>query len=86
MTRANGPLHVLIAGAGVAGLETALALKKLAAERVAVEVLAPTCELVYWPLVVPQEIEFWSDGAFRLHDRLKFTRVGAGWEKTRLYP
>jgi sulfide:quinone oxidoreductase len=54
VNRANGPLRVLIAGAGVAGLETALALKKLAAERVAVEVLAPTCELVYWPLVVSQ--------------------------------
>jgi pyridoxamine 5'-phosphate oxidase len=27
-----------------------------------------------------------KDGAFRLHDRIKFVRDGAGWTKTRLYP
>jgi pyridoxamine 5'-phosphate oxidase len=32
------------------------------------------------------EIEFWQDGAFRLHDRVVFRRRGEGWEKTRLYP
>lgn len=36
--------------------------------------------------VVPDQIEFWQDGAFRLHDRLVFSRSGSGWEKTRLYP
>ena len=36
--------------------------------------------------IVPQEIEFWHDRPFRLHDRVKFTRAGDGWEKTRLYP
>ncbi len=36
--------------------------------------------------VVPDEIEFWQDGAFRLHDRILFMRKGNGWEKTRLYP
>ena len=36
--------------------------------------------------IVPQEIEFWRDGAFRLHDRVRFTRTGEGWAKTRLYP
>jgi pyridoxamine 5'-phosphate oxidase len=34
----------------------------------------------------PVEIEFWSNGAFRLHDRIRFTRAGGGWEKVRLYP
>jgi pyridoxamine 5'-phosphate oxidase len=33
-----------------------------------------------------QEIEFWQDGAYRLHDRILFRRNGNGWEKTRLYP
>jgi pyridoxamine 5'-phosphate oxidase len=33
-----------------------------------------------------QEIEFWQDGAYRLHDRIVFRRNGDGWEKTRLYP
>jgi pyridoxamine 5'-phosphate oxidase len=36
--------------------------------------------------VVPDQIEFWQDGAFRLHDRLVFSRTQSGWEKTRLYP
>lgn len=36
--------------------------------------------------VVPDQIEFWQDGAFRLHDRIVFKRLNEGWEKTRLYP
>jgi pyridoxamine 5'-phosphate oxidase len=37
--------------------------------------------------IVPHEIEFWRDGAFRLHDRLRFTRDGAGsWSATTLFP
>jgi len=36
--------------------------------------------------VTPIEIEFWQDQAFRMHDRLKFTRDGEGWTKGRLYP
>jgi len=37
--------------------------------------------------VSPEEIEFWQDGAFRLHDRLLFTKTRTGdWTKARLYP
>jgi pyridoxamine 5'-phosphate oxidase len=36
--------------------------------------------------IVPAEIEFWSNGEFRLHDRLLFRRTADGWERTRLYP
>ncbi|ACL56075.1 pyridoxamine 5'-phosphate oxidase [Methylobacterium nodulans] len=36
--------------------------------------------------VAPSSIEFWQNGAFRLHDRVRFTRTGEGWERTRLYP
>jgi pyridoxamine 5'-phosphate oxidase len=36
--------------------------------------------------VIPRAIEFWKDGAFRLHDRIVFRRGEAGWETERLYP
>ena len=36
--------------------------------------------------VVPQQVEFWRDRAFRLHDRLRFERDGDGWSRTRLWP
>ncbi|MBC7740138.1 MAG: pyridoxamine 5'-phosphate oxidase [Candidatus Saccharibacteria bacterium] len=38
--------------------------------------------------LVPLEVEFWADGAFRLHDRFRWTRVdpGHGWTVTRLNP
>ena len=44
----------------------------------------------YWSgfRLIPEEIEFWQNGAFRLHDRLLFKRetTDAVWKKTRLYP
>lgn len=36
--------------------------------------------------IVPEAIEFWKDGQYRLHDRVKFTRDGNGWTSERLYP
>ena len=36
--------------------------------------------------LVPKEIELWSDGKFRLHDRFKFVLVNNQWEAKRLYP
>ncbi len=41
-----------------------------------------------WPgyLVQPDEIEFWVNRPFRLHDRLVFTRTTNGWTTKRLYP
>lgn len=38
--------------------------------------------------IVPVEIEFWADGAFRLHDRFRWTRnsVGNEWLVQRLNP
>jgi pyridoxamine 5'-phosphate oxidase len=36
--------------------------------------------------IVPTSIEFWKDGEFRLHDRVRFERDGGGWVSNRLYP
>lgn len=50
----GGRRHVVVAGAGVAGLETALALQALAAQRVSVELIAPESDFVYRPLAVAE--------------------------------
>ncbi|TYP64558.1 pyridoxamine 5'-phosphate oxidase [Stutzerimonas stutzeri] len=37
--------------------------------------------------ITPSHLEFWADGAFRLHDRFRWTRdADAGWSVERLYP
>jgi pyridoxamine 5'-phosphate oxidase len=38
--------------------------------------------------LVPLEVEFWADGAFRLHDRFKWSRqaIDQEWKKERLNP
>ena len=38
--------------------------------------------------IAPLEIEFWADGAFRLHDRFRWRRadIGSAWEIQRLNP
>ena len=69
-------------------LESKFALEKAVAE---VTVKYPVGDIPrppHWSgfRVKPVEIEFWKDGAFRLHDRIKFVRDGDGWTKSRLYP
>lgn len=65
-------------------LETAVA--KVTAQYAIGEIPRPA----HWSgfRIVPTEIEFWKDGAFRLHDRVKFTRENSAdaWQTTRLYP
>lgn len=37
--------------------------------------------------ITPVQIEFWADGAFRLHDRFRWTRgESGGWDVVRLQP
>ena len=60
MSDASGSeaFSVLIAGAGVAGLEAALALQELAADRVKVTLLAASSEFVYRPMVVREPFAY----------------------------
>ena len=36
--------------------------------------------------IAPVAMEFWRNGDYRLHDRVRFTRNGEGWDRSRLYP
>lgn len=69
-------------------LESRLALEKAVA---AVTLQYPVGEIPrppHWSgfRIRPDEIEFWADRNFRLHERLLFRRSGEGWETSRLYP
>ncbi|MFI4990196.1 MAG: NAD(P)/FAD-dependent oxidoreductase [Solirubrobacterales bacterium] len=63
--------RVLIAGGGVAALETALALKQLAADRVQMTVIAPNDEFVYRPMTVREPFSFLGARRFPLEPMLE---------------
>ncbi|HET7352662.1 MAG TPA: FAD-dependent oxidoreductase [Gaiellaceae bacterium] len=63
------PMHVVIAGAGVAALEAALALRELAGDLVTVELVAPELEFRYRPLSVAEPYGYGEMRRFPL-DRL----------------
>jgi pyridoxamine 5'-phosphate oxidase len=71
-------------------LEGRFALEKRVAEYALKFGIAPVPRPPHWSgfRVTPVQIEFWKDGAFRLHDRVVFRRAGASrpWTKERLYP
>ena len=48
----------------------------------------PVVRPLHWSgfRLVPESIEFWKDGEFRLHDRVRFVRHGDKWTSQRLYP
>ena len=60
----SSPTRVLVAGGGVAGLESLLALQALAGDRVKIELLAPERHFTYRPLAVAEP--FRADSVQRL--------------------
>jgi len=60
------PTHLLIAGGGPAALEAALAVQRLAAERVRVTLLSDRAELVHRPLAVAAPFGFGEPQRFSL--------------------
>ena len=71
-------------------LESRFALEKSVAKYAAKFALGTIPRPPYWGgyRIKPIYLEFWSDGAFRLHDRIVFRREtpDAPWRKERLYP
>jgi pyridoxamine 5'-phosphate oxidase len=69
-------------------LESRFALEKAVARVTAKYAVGEIPRPPHWSgfRIAPVEIEFWRDGAFRLHDRVRFARGGEGWTKLRLYP
>jgi pyridoxamine 5'-phosphate oxidase len=71
-------------------LEGRFALEKRVADYALKFGIKPVPRPPHWSgfRITPLQIEFWKDGAFRLHDRVVFKRdeEGAAWSKTRLYP
>ena len=69
-------------------LESRFALEKAVAAFTAKYAIGEVPRPPYWSgfRLAPVEIEFWRAGNFRLHERLRFTRAGDGWQKALLYP
>lgn len=71
-------------------LESRFALEKEVAKYAAKFGVAKVPRPDYWSgfRIQPLSIEFWSDGKFRLHDRIRFDRVALEdeWHVSRLYP
>ncbi|MFC0245109.1 pyridoxamine 5'-phosphate oxidase [Falsochrobactrum ovis] len=71
-------------------LESRFALEKAVAEYTAKYVVGDIPRPAYWSgfRIRPVSIEFWHDRAFRLHDRVLFTRPDpeGQWHRERLYP
>jgi pyridoxamine 5'-phosphate oxidase len=71
-------------------LESRFALEKRVAEFTARHMIGSVPRPAYWSgfRLQPLLIEFWQDGAFRLHDRLEYRRASpeAPWSTRTLYP
>ncbi|OLP58676.1 pyridoxamine 5'-phosphate oxidase [Xaviernesmea oryzae] len=71
-------------------LESRFALEKAVAEFTARHAIGEIPRPSYWSgfRIRPLSIEFWKDGAFRLHDRIEFRRTepDGAWSKVRMYP
>ena len=69
-------------------LEGRFALEKRVAEYAVRYAVGNVPRPPYWSgfRVQPRRIEFWQEGAFRLHDRLVYHREGDSWRTERLFP
>jgi len=89
-TRARGSQIGAWASEQSRPLESRFALEKRVAEYTARHVVGTVPRPPHWSgfRLKPLLIEFWQDGAFRLHDRLEYSRGApeAPWTTRTLYP
>jgi pyridoxamine 5'-phosphate oxidase len=89
-SRARGSQIASSASAQSRPLDSRAALDAEVAALTAAREGQPVPRPAHWSgfRVIPQQIEFWRDGAFRLHDRVQFRRPAADapWTRGRLYP
>lgn len=88
-TRARGSQIGAWASEQSRPLEGRFALEKRVAEFTARHVVGSIPRPPHWSgfRLQPTLIEFWQDGAFRLHDRLEYSRASDGaWSTRTLYP
>jgi sulfide:quinone oxidoreductase len=71
--------HVLIAGGGVAGLETLLALRALSGDRLDITILAPELKFVNRSMSAQQPFKVQRGRGFRLEDAA--AELGARWHR-----
>jgi pyridoxamine 5'-phosphate oxidase len=69
-------------------LESRFALEKAVAAATARFGIGEVPRPPHWSgfRLAPVTMEFWREGAFRLHDRVLFRRDGEEWTRQRLYP
>lgn len=69
-------------------LESRFVLEKRVAKFAAKHAIGAVPRPPHWSgfRIAPLRLEFWQDGAFRLHDRLVYHREGEIWRTERLYP
>jgi len=89
-TRARGSRIGAWASKQSRPLESRFALEKAVAEYTLKYAIGDIPRPDHWSgfRIKPTSIEFWKDGAFRLHDRIEFRRSEADgdWNKVRMYP
>jgi sulfide:quinone oxidoreductase len=73
---ASPPMRVVIAGGGVAGLETLLSLRALAGGRVELTLVAPDGEFVYRPLAVEEPFAVGRTRRVPVHDAARDAKAG----------
>ncbi|MDQ0904462.1 pyridoxamine-phosphate oxidase [Streptomyces canus] len=70
----------------LSGLDEFAELRARALELGALERPLPCPETFVAYRLEPESLEFWAHGTDRLHERLRYDRVGDGWRTSRLQP